>query len=343
MLIDNEISSMTGQDSQVNQNIVTQISKMNIELDGKFIAINDLITPNFFEKRKKALTHEVFYPREEMKKLIKSYGSDVYNYSCFLSEEQKIKGSFLDRHPLHNTIRSKMVDWMIEVFFAYKSDPSTFFLAIDLMDRYLAAVPKKVRDEDIHLLGVVCIFIASKMEDVAPLRMSHIIHTISHNKFTEKQIKKKEKEILTVLDFKLVITSSYEIIGTIIADLEVNNKSEICELKSEKYIRRLKKIAVFLAKLITLSDDFSSKTAAEKALACLIMAFDLLRSEMPLDLSVVAFLDQWVTFLISSSPYADSVTGTYLEIKTMYRNFERIRMENVEQWNINKDFNSTFD
>ena len=348
MLIDTDTSTTSKKasphkDQTLPQNLATQISKINLEHEGQFITINSFLTPGFFSPKPKQISFETFYPKEEVKNLIKVYGSDVYNFSFSLSEQQKVKRNYLDRHPLHNSIRTKMVDWMIEVFYAYKSDPSTFFMAIDLMDRYLAASSKKIGDGDIHLLGVVCIFIASKMEDIAPLRMSHIIHTISHNKFTERQIRKKEKEILTVLDFKLVITSSYELIGTIIADLEVNNASEISELKSEKYIKRLKKIAVFLAKMITLSEEFSSKTSSEKSLACLIVAFDLLRSESPLELSVVVFLNQWITFLIASSPYSCTVTETYRDIKAMYANFEKIRQENVEQWNINKDFGNTFD
>ena len=101
--------------------------------------------------------------------------------------------------------------------------------------------------------------------------------------------------------------------------------------------------AFFLAKMITLSDEFSSKTASEKSLACLILAFDLLRSESPIELNAVVFLNQWITFLISSSPYSRTVTDTYHDIKAMYTNFERIRQENVEQWNINKDFGNTFE
>ena len=349
MLIDTDVSTTSKRSSHkkdptpLPQNLATQISKIHLEHEGQFITINSFLNSNFFSPKPKQISFETFYPKEEVKKLIKIYGSDVYNFSFSLSEAQKVKHNYLDHHPLHNSIRTKMVDWMIEVFYAYKSDPSTFFMAIDIMDRYLAASSKKIGDGDIHLLGVVCIFIASKMEDIAPLRMSHIIHTISHNKFTERQIRKKEKEILSVLDFKLVITSAYELIGTIIADLEVNNASEISELKSEKYIKRLKKIAVFLAKMITLSDEFSSKTASEKSLACLILAFDLLRSESPIELNAVVFLNQWITFLISSSPYSRTVTDTYHDIKAMYTNFERIRQENVEQWNINKDFGNTFE
>jgi len=59
-----------------------------------------------------------------------------------------------------------MVDWMIEVLTNFKCEDQTFFLAISLLDRYLKGSPKPQEIADLHLMGVTCMFIASKYEDI---------------------------------------------------------------------------------------------------------------------------------------------------------------------------------
>lgn len=39
-------------------------------------------------------------------------------------------------------------------------------------------------DSDLHLIGVGCIFIASKIEDVLHIPLEDIVKRVSHNKFT---------------------------------------------------------------------------------------------------------------------------------------------------------------
>jgi hypothetical protein len=56
---------------------------------------------------------------------------------------------------------------------------------------------------DLHLAGIVSMFIASKYEDVIPLLMKTILNKIGHNKFTQKQIEEKEIEILKSISFKI--------------------------------------------------------------------------------------------------------------------------------------------
>jgi hypothetical protein len=52
------------------------------------------------------------------------------------------------------------------------------------MDRYFKSTEKKLNSSELHLTGIVCMFIASKYEDVIPILMKTIINKIGHNKFT---------------------------------------------------------------------------------------------------------------------------------------------------------------
>jgi hypothetical protein len=76
-----------------------------------------------------------------------------------------------------------MVDWMVEVLTTFKNSDQTFFLAINLMDRYFKCLDKALPSNELHLTGIVSMFIASKYEDIIPLMMRTIINKIGHNKF----------------------------------------------------------------------------------------------------------------------------------------------------------------
>jgi Cyclin, N-terminal domain len=71
------------------------------------------------------------------------------------------------------------------------------------MDRYFKAVETEMKASDLHLAGIVSMFIASKYEDVIPLLMKTIVNKIGHNKFTQEQIQVKEIEILKAISFKI--------------------------------------------------------------------------------------------------------------------------------------------
>lgn len=50
------------------------------------------------------------------------------------SKNQK---ELLNAHAISASLRSKMVDWMIEVLSSYKMSEETFFRSVYLMDAYL--------------------------------------------------------------------------------------------------------------------------------------------------------------------------------------------------------------
>lgn len=133
------------------------------------------------EKPKKTKTD---FLRKENDNLIVAYGAEVYNYAKEI-EELLVCPNMLKNHKMDEKIRTKMVDWMIEVLTAYKSDSQTLFIAVTLMDLFLQKTNTVLENSNMHLIGVTCIYIASKYEDVIPIRM-HSIHTkIAHKAFPE--------------------------------------------------------------------------------------------------------------------------------------------------------------
>jgi len=71
---------------------------------------------------------------------------------------------------------------MIEVLTNFKCDDLTFFIAISLLDRYAKANTKTLEVSDLHILGVTAMFVASKFEDIQPLKMKTVHEKIAHSK-----------------------------------------------------------------------------------------------------------------------------------------------------------------
>lgn len=100
-------------------------------------------------------------------------------------------------------LRARMVDWMIEVLTNFKCDDLCFFLAVSLMDRYFKNCGSEKQVSDLHMIGVTSMFLASKYEDILPLKMNQVFEKIGHKKLPIEQIKKVELDIIKVVKYRI--------------------------------------------------------------------------------------------------------------------------------------------
>ena len=56
-----------------------------------------------------------------------------------------------------------MIDWMIEVTSSYKFSHKTYFDGISLMDKYFNNEVEVLSPNKLHITGIICMVIASKM------------------------------------------------------------------------------------------------------------------------------------------------------------------------------------
>lgn len=130
------------------------------------------------------------------------YGESIMEYT----REQETKfltTECLIRHLITPQLRARMIDWMIEVLTNFKCDDQTFFLAVSLLDRYFKNKAEKRQISDLHIIGVTCMFIASKYEDIYPLKMKMVYEKIAHQKLAIADIKSLELDILKTIDYMI--------------------------------------------------------------------------------------------------------------------------------------------
>jgi hypothetical protein len=191
-----------------------------------------------------------------------------------------------------------MVDWMLEVFTAYKCEPRTFELAVNIMDCYILKTNKKLKDDNIHLLGLASIYIASKMEEKVPMRLYHIVKYIGQNEFTSKEIIEKEKEILTTIDFDFFSAGTYDYLMTFFWDLKVNNETNLLKFKAMDIMDKYIDFCVFLSKLTLYDYKFASYDASIIAVTILSFGYDFFKANDKLKYKAKYFLRDWIYYLV---------------------------------------------
>lgn len=140
------------------------------------------------------------------KLLSEDYLTPIDAYLKQKESESQISSQFLKAHKITGPYRAKMVDWMLEVLSAFHCADQTFFLAVSLMDRYFDALSQayqllpdpqySLELNELHITGIVAMFMASKYEDIFPLLMKTVVKKIGHEKITQDSVRARESHIL---------------------------------------------------------------------------------------------------------------------------------------------------
>ena len=127
---------------------------------------------------------------------------EVWDLMISKDETYQRNALMLHRHPtLQARMRSILMDWLSEVCEVYRLNRDTYYLCIDFIDRYLSYqtdIPK----QQLQLLGITCLFIAAKIEEIYPPKMSEFAY-VTDGACNEPEISCKELVILKALNWDL--------------------------------------------------------------------------------------------------------------------------------------------
>ena len=103
-------------------------------------------------------------------------------------------------------MRRTLIDWLVDVHLKYKLLPETLFICINLIDRFSAR--SLIKRKDYQLVGVTCMLIAAKYEEIYPPYVENFVYITDHA-YKREQIIEKEREILRELKFELTFVTSF--------------------------------------------------------------------------------------------------------------------------------------
>ena len=61
------------------------------------------------------------------------------------------------------------------------------------------------------MIGVACIYVAAKFEEVCPLRLKTVYDEIAHKKIDKNKILERESHILNTLEFQIIKEDAFQI------------------------------------------------------------------------------------------------------------------------------------
>ncbi|TNV80111.1 hypothetical protein FGO68_gene12460 [Halteria grandinella] len=213
--------------------------------------------------------------------LVSDYGMHIEKHLLKIECQNAIKPDHLSKHELKPAFRAKMVDWMTEVLnIAFRNIccDQTLFLAVNILDRYIQSYEDRgltFKAQELHLTGVVCMFIASKYEDVQPLLLKTVFEKIGHSKLSKEVILAKEQDILQALGFRVGCNSS-------ILDFINLQFETLSQLRDHCDKQLLFTISVYLAKMSLLHPELYPKKASQLASASIFVSNKIYEQMMAL-------------------------------------------------------------
>eukprot|EP00746_Dinoflagellata_sp_MGD_P152944 gnl/MRDRNA2_/MRDRNA2_83977_c0_seq5.p1 gnl/MRDRNA2_/MRDRNA2_83977_c0~~gnl/MRDRNA2_/MRDRNA2_83977_c0_seq5.p1 ORF type:complete len:382 (+),score=80.92 gnl/MRDRNA2_/MRDRNA2_83977_c0_seq5:93-1238(+) len=137
-------------------------------------------------------------------------------------------------------MRAILIDWLVEVHMKYKLKAETLFLAISILDRFLAK--KRVSRKKLQLVGVVSTLIAAKYEEIYPPEINDLVY-ICDKAYTKNEIVEMEIVVLNALEFQLRVP-------TAVAFLDRYGEINSCTEGHRQLVQYLAELALPSVKMI---------------------------------------------------------------------------------------------
>lgn len=219
------------------------------------------------EKKRRNSLSELFSP--ETQGNLENYGLDTLR-NLFRREAFWYAPDPLGNHDVSGRLRSKMVDWMIEVLSIYEHHHESYFLAVSIFDHYMTKTNRILTNEDVHITGAIAMFLASKHEEIKPLYMRSMINKVCHKAFTKDQLIAKELEVCRALNFRITHVTPFNFLEWI----ELFFKEKFARSDISKILEMLSMQAIQNARLALLYVDVLKWKSSQIAVSSYLLAIE---------------------------------------------------------------------
>ncbi|XP_006302208.2 cyclin-A1-2 [Capsella rubella] len=131
-----------------------------------------------------------------------TFACDIYEHLRVSELEKRPALDYMERIQLNinASMRSILIDWLVEVAEEYRLSPETLYLAVNYVDRYLTG--NAITKQNLQLLGVACMMIAAKYEEVCVPQVEDFCY-ITDNTYSRNELLEMESSVLNYLKFEL--------------------------------------------------------------------------------------------------------------------------------------------
>ncbi|GAB4854170.1 Cyclin-A2 [Ancistrocladus abbreviatus] len=135
------------------------------------------------------------------------YALDIYYHIRVTELNQRSSTNYMEtvQRDITQSMRGILIDWLVEVSEEYKLVPDTLYLTVNLIDRFLSQ--NYIEKQRLQLLGVSCMLIASKYEEMCAPRVEEFCF-ITDNTYTKEEVLKMESRVLNFMCFQLSVPTT---------------------------------------------------------------------------------------------------------------------------------------
>ncbi|XP_003737283.1 cyclin-A2 [Galendromus occidentalis] len=186
------------------------------------------------------------------------YGDSHFAYMKELEVKLRARPEYMSRQrDISSTMRSVLVDWLVEVNEEYGMSDETLFLAVSFIDRFLS-VMSVVRSK-LQLVGTAAMLVASKVEEIYPPELAQYVY-VTDDTYTGSQIIRMEALLLNTLGFSLGAAHSLAFVRRLSVRAKVS--------------RRVAHLAQYICELSLMTDSSLMYKPSEIAAGALLIALD---------------------------------------------------------------------
>lgn len=195
----------------------------NAELLETPMSVSESLSPMSVDKSVALIEAEtsLAVPRNDRERFfeVEEYQEDILLYLREAEKRHRPKPLYMKKQPdINQSMRTILVDWLVEVCEEYRLQNETLCLAISYIDRFLSFM--SVVRAKLQLVGTAAMFIAAKYEEIYPPDVGEFVY-ITDDTYTKTQVLRMEQLILKVLGFDLsvpttlVFTSVYGVMNDV--------------------------------------------------------------------------------------------------------------------------------
>lgn len=140
---------------------------------------------------------------------IPEYCEEIVHHLLMRERMYPRDGAYLEvQSEVTERMRQILIDWLIDVNLKFKLHPETFYLAVDIIDRFLSK--RQVTRAQLQLVGITGVLIAAKHEEIWAPEVKDCVY-ISANTYTHNEVLVMEREIAAALKFRFTVATPYPV------------------------------------------------------------------------------------------------------------------------------------
>jgi hypothetical protein len=195
---------VNNQTSQKPSSQTLSKSKSSVDLECKSKSSSNLLISKLYPETVNSDQNDAIQSNP-MPQLTWANSDDLWKAMRAKDFNYKHDAYYLRRHyGIEAQMRAILLDWLIEISYAYRLHRETLHLSIEYIDRFLTLTKQEMRIDRLQLIGICALYLAAKVEEIYPPKLKEFAsHMDNYSANNEECMQKFELFMLKTLNWQI--------------------------------------------------------------------------------------------------------------------------------------------